>query len=310
MGVPSNTFQTYSSAGDVEDMGAIIYNTDPFDTPVMNSMETVPAIARVHIWQTDVLGSGSQNIAPEGDDPTSQSITATTELSNTCQIADYAVQVSGTQQAIMKAGRGDELSYLIAKYGKKMRNDMENDLCDNNIEATGSSGTGAETGGIPTWITTNESTTGSAGGTGDTARTDGTQRAFNESLLKTVLASCFTNGGDPDLIAVGAFNKQKFSGFTGNATREVQASEEKLFASIDVYKSDFGELRVVPSRNSRARDCLILETAMWKVAFLRDFQVSILAKTGDSEKAQLLAEFALEASDQSASGIVADLTTS
>ncbi len=34
MSVPSNTFETYSAKGDVEDFSDIIYNIDPFDTPI------------------------------------------------------------------------------------------------------------------------------------------------------------------------------------------------------------------------------------------------------------------------------------
>jgi hypothetical protein len=48
---------------------------------------------------------------------------------------------------------------------------------------------------------------------------------------------------------------------------------------------------------------------MWAVAFLRDFTFSELAKTGDSSKNFLLAEYTLEARNEAANGIVADLTT-
>jgi hypothetical protein len=47
----------------------------------------------------------------------------------------------------------------------------------------------------------------------------------------------------------------------------------------------------------------------WAVAYLRPFQTIDLAKTGDSEKRQILAEYALVAKQEAASGIVADLTT-
>jgi hypothetical protein len=44
------------------------------------------------------------------------------------------------------------------------------------------------------------------------------------------------------------------------------------------------------------------------VAFLRPFQTNELAKTGDSEKTQLLVEYTLEVKNQAAHGIAADLT--
>ena len=49
---------------------------------------------------------------------------------------------------------------------------------------------------------------------------------------------------------------------------------------------------------------------MLAVAYLRPFQTIELAKTGDSEKTQLLAELTLEVKNQAAHGIIADLSWS
>ena len=86
------------------------------------------------------------------------------------------------------------------------------------------------------------------------------------------------------------------------------ASSKTVTAAVDVYVSDFGELKAVPSRFSRSRDALVLQKDMWKVAMLRPIKQTPLAKTGDSERAQILAEFTLEACNEKSSGIVADLT--
>jgi len=196
---------------------------------------------------------------------------------------------------------------------KELKTDMETILLQSNIKVTGSSGTAPETAGITTWIITNLSEASDATtstGAGANARTAGTARVFTESQLKEVLRETWTSGGNPDCIMVGAFNKQKFSGFTGNATREVQAGEKQLFASIDVYDSDFGELSVFPNRFQNQADALVLQKDLWAVAYLRQFQLHDLAKTGDSERRQLLAEYALESRNEAGSGAVLDLTTS
>ena len=49
---------------------------------------------------------------------------------------------------------------------------------------------------------------------------------------------------------------------------------------------------------------------MWAIAYLRPFQLNDLAKTGDSEHKQLLAEYALEARNEAASGAVYDVNAS
>ena len=89
-------------------------------------------------------------------------------------------------------------------------------------------------------------TSGTSGSVGNTARTDGTQRVFTETLLKSVIKSVWNAGGNPTMIMVGPFNKQKLSGFTGNSTRFDAGADATLYTSVDVYASDFGQLQVVP----------------------------------------------------------------
>ena len=101
-----------------------------------------------------------------------------------------------------------------------------------------------------------------------------------------MLQSIWTNGGKPDMIMTGAFNKQVFSTFTGRATPIEDAKAKKIIASVDAYESDFGALKVMPNRFQRARDVLVLQMEMWALAYLNGRRmVSVpLAKTGDSDR--------------------------
>ena len=202
----------------------------------------------------------------------------------------------------------------VAKKAQELKRDMETILLESTAEAAGDSSTARNLGSINAWTTTNISigVGGSAAGTalvGNTKRTDGTQRAFTEALLKAALKLCWDNGGDPECIMLGSFNKQTASGFTGNATRFKGAEDKSLQAAIDIYDSDFGELQIIPNRFQRARDVHILQKDMWGVAYLRPFQLWDLAKTGDTERKQLLVEFTLEARNEKASGAVYDTLT-
>ena len=69
---------------------------------------------------------------------------------------------------------------------------------------------------------------------------------------------------------------------------------------------------MVPNRFQRARDALVLQSDLWAVAYLNGRKmVSVpLAKTGDSERRQLLSEYALVSRNEKASGGVFDLTAS
>lgn len=187
----------------------------------------------------------------------------------------------------------------------------------NQAKNAGADATIRKTAAVLSWIKTNTDKGGGAGadpaaadGTG--TRTDGTQRAFSEILLKNVLQKCWTSGGKPDTIMTGAFNKQVFSTFTGRSTPTEDTRAKKITASVVLYDSDFGLLNIVPNRFSRARDVLVLQMDMWAIAYLngRKFVSTPLAKTGDTDVKMILSEYALVSRNEAASGGVFDLTTS
>lgn len=313
MAQPTNTFDTYDAVGIREDLQDVIYSISPTDTPFMSSAAREAVRNTLHEWQTDSLAAAStSNAVVEGDDASLDSVDATTRLSNTTQIMDKTVVITGTQEAVDKAGRASELAYQIAKKSKELKRDMEATLLANQAEVSGNSSTARKFGSINSWIASNDvfAGDGASGGLGNTARTDGTQAALTEANLKTVIKNVWNAGGNPSIIMVGPFNKQKISGFTGGSTRFDASEDKTLYTSIDVYSSDFGDLEVVPNRFSRDRDAHVLDMDYWSIGFLRDFSMHELSKTGDSEKRQMLVEFTLISRNEAASGGVYDLTTS
>jgi hypothetical protein len=320
MALPTAAFATYEAIGNREDLSDEIYRIDPTDTPCMTAFERETASAVKHEWQRQALASvDSSNDVLEGDDATTDAITATVRLSNNCQISDKVARVTGTQEAVEHAGRGSEMDYQAMLKGLELKRDMETILVGRNTATNaGADATARKTASILSWIKSNTSK-GTAGGAADPTtadgagtRTDGTQIAFTEIRLKTVLQSIWTAGGKPDTVYTGAFNKQVFSTFTGRASQIEDTKGKKIIASVDAYESDFGTLKVVPNRFLRTRDVLVLQTDMWAVAFLKGRKmVSIpLAKTGDSERRQILSEYALVSRHEAASGGVFDNTTS
>jgi hypothetical protein len=319
MAALSNSLLTFSAIGNREDLSDMIYRIDPTDTPFISMAESEKATAINHEWQTQGLASAStSNFQLEGDDsPTADATTVTTRLGNICQISRKIPAVSGSQRAVDHAGRDDEMAYQEMLKGLELKRDMEAILAGNNqAKVTGNSSTARKLAAVLSWIKTNTDKGASgvdpaaADGTG--SRTDGTQRAFTEQQLKNVLKSCYDNGGKPDVIMVGSFNKQQFSLFTGRAQQTEDTGGKKIVAAVDVYVSDFGNLKVVPNRFLRTRDCLVLQSDMWAVAYLsgRKFVSFDMAVTGDNTRKQMLSEYTLVARNEKSSGIVADLTTS
>ena len=313
-------FQTYQTVGIREDLSDIIYSIAPTDTPFMSGVAKEQATNTTHEWQTDSLADVAANAAVEGADITYGTMSATTKLNNNTQISTKGIQVSGTNDAVTSAGRNSELAYQVAKAAKELKRDMETALLSNVAKAAGNATTARKLGGLPTWIATNvDAGSGGSGSGGGSGRTDGTQRAFTEDQLKGVLRSAFNEGGNPNMIMVDAFNKQKLSGFTGGSTRFDQAEDRRLVTSIDVYESDFGTLQVAPNRFIRGanataakkgQDAYILEMDYFAVAFLRDFSLQNPAQTKDADQRFMVTEYTLVSRNEKSSGMVTDLTTS
>jgi hypothetical protein len=322
MGQPADTFSAYDAIGNREDLENVIYDISPTETPFMAMIGRTNAKAKLHEWQMDGLAAASTtNRVIEGDDATTDATSPTQRLRNECQISDKVPRVSGTQEAVDKAGRKSEMAYQLMKKAKELKRDMESMLCQDGQKIPGDDSTARSTAGFETWIYDGQSSRGATGTDtaglsatvnqpNDTAGpAPGTQRAFSEDLLKTVLSAVWSAGGDPSKIILGPINKARASTFAGNATRMDRSEDKKLTAAVDVYISDFGEHMFVPSRFSRERSGLVVDPSLWAVGYLRSFRQWDLAKTGDTDRKQLLVEYCLVAKNPTGSGIIADLTT-
>jgi len=312
------TFQTYQSIGNREDLSDVIYSISPTDTPIMSSIGKTKATAVYHEWQTDSLAANTTaNALVEGATASDITVSPTTRLGNYTQIVGKTVMVSGTLEAVDRAGRKSEKAYQLAKVSSEIKRDMETIITANQGQSAGNASTARTLGALLSYIKSNTSKNGtSVTGVdpvtqGVSTRTDGTTRAFTEAMLKTVIASVFTNGGTPSTLFVSPTQKQVVSGFTGLAAQRYQVptnGQATILAGADLYQSDFGVLSIVPDRFMRTRDALILDPEYAALAYLRPFQTNELARVGDAEKTQILAEFTLEVRNEAAHGGVFDLS--
>lgn len=311
---PTNIYSSYDAAGNREDLTELISNIEPTETPVFSACKRGKATNRVHQWQSQALAAAAANQQIEGDTISLAAPTATTVLNNVCQLSHKAFGVTSTQQAIEHAGREDEVEYQEMLKGLELKRDMENDICANVAKVTGDDSTARKLAGLVSWIATNvDKASDGTNPTGDgtDARTDGTQRAFTESQLRSALQTGYTNGSKPNMIVVGAFNKNAFASFSGGANKQVDVKEKTLYADVEVYFDPFGrKLKVVTDLFSRSRDCLILDTSRLVVAYLQPIHRFDLAKDSHSDKRTVAVEYTLNPEQNKAHCGVFDLTTS
>lgn len=325
MAQPTNLFDRYDGTNAVrEDLADIIYDISPTETPFMNNVKRGSAKQTYHEWQTDKLAAASTaNAVIEGDESTLEARTPTVRQGNVTQISKKVVGVSGTVEAVDKAGIKSYMAYEMSKAGKELKRDMESILLNRQVAVLGDSSTARTLAGLPNWIATNDDfgatgasavfSGGGLAGYPSTDRVEGTPRAFTETILKTVMQTAYTNGGEPSILMVGPFNKTVVSGFAGLASARFNVSSSKALAIIgtaDIYLSDFGELSIVPNRFQREKDAFFLDPSYASVDYLRSFKTEDLAKTGDSMKKHIIVEYTLKVNNEAAHGLATDLTTS
>ena len=315
MAIVSNTFTRYSSVGIREELSNVIKNISPEDTPFQSNIRSESVSNTYFEFQTDELSAAAANAQLDGDDiATFSAVTPSVRLGNYTQIMRKDFVLADNLEIINAAGRKSEIAYQLAKVGSELKRDVEFNLLSNQGQNAGSTTVARKTRGLPSWISTNVSKgTGGANGTATTARTDGTQRAMTEAMLKTVVQSMWNEGGKPKMVMVGPHVKTVISGFSGIAGQRFNVDGNKpgtIIGAADIYVSDFANLEIVPNRFQRARDAFVLDPELCSVATLRPMKQVKLAKTGDAEKRMVLCEVGLKVDQEAGLGLIADLSTS
>lgn len=326
MAIVTNTITRYDATLSVrEDLSDVIYNISPVDVPFQSNIGRDKASQTFTEWQTDALAAAvTTNAQLEGDDvvSTSDARTATNRVGNYTQISRKVIMVTGTLEAADKAGMRSKKAYELAKAANELKRDMEATLTGIQTATVGNNTVARKTAGLGAWIITNfygngttaaaPAMSSSSDGYPATALTAGTARTNTETVLKTALQGVWTQGGSPDFVMCGPFNKTVISGFTGIATRYRDApagKQAQIIGAADVYVSDFGTVQIVPNRFQPEKQVYVVDKSMAAVSYLRPFQSLPLAKTGDAEKTMLVVEYALKVKNQKAFATISDCTT-
>lgn len=312
---PSNTHSTYDHIGRREDLSDIIYDVSPTETPYLSAIPKGKATSTKHEWLTRALAAASGNNAViEGDDATTDAANVNTRLFNYTQISDKVAQVSGTQEAVNNAGMPRTMAREMSDKMKELKRDVETTLLQDVAYVAGNDTTARKMAGLSCYIKTNISkASGGTAATGDgsDAYSEGTARALDESLVEAALATGWSNGANPSLGVLNAFQKRKFASFTGSSTKMSDGDKRKVTNNVEVYVDPLGtEIRLVPCRQMQTDKIFFVDPEFLEFSVLRDFQTSPLAKNGDSERKQILVEYTQEVRNEKAHCAVYDLTTS
>jgi hypothetical protein len=321
-GLSTGALDTYELTSLREDLQEAYVSISPTEMPFQGMLGSKDIKDTYFEWMiVELAAVNSSNRVLEGENaPGNDTPTQGVRRGNFTQISDKVSEVTSTAEA-HDGGAGNNLQKMAKQVAfklKEMKRDMETMLIANVAAAAGADAVARQTAGFLAFLQTNTSRGAGAGanpvlsgtttGYPTTAAVAGTARAITETLLKTIIASCWDQGADPSIVMVSSAGKQKISStFVGIATRYKNAEDKKVVAAIDVYVSDFGELQIVPNRFTTSTDCIVIDPEYVRLGFLSPVKNSPLAKTGHAERRLIAAEYGLQVDNEKAHGVIADI---
>lgn len=282
---------SYNNPSTRESLLDVITNLSPTETQLSTGLQKSKATASVHQWLVDSYDATTTNSTDkkvlEGADFGAGDVVNPTRKTNYTQIIMQDWKVSGTEQAATHAGMQSPKAYHMAKSLVHWKNKLEWSLL-NGVAAAGSAAVAREMGGIFDQVTTNKVANAAA--------------AFTETLFVDYMGQVWgTSSKGVDAAYVGAKGKRVISGFTAGSTKNVEAKDKRLIASVDVYESDFGIVKLFLHRfvndilaAANTGNIALLNESTWAIAFLREANNFDAPKGGDYEKGSIIGEATLE----------------
>jgi hypothetical protein len=296
-------FTTYNASGAghlARDVSDFVVNVSPQEAPFFSLIGSGTAVARTKENVTDTLTAAGANALVEGAAFTDTTLSTRLVESNVLQIFGQTINISGTQEAVIKfGGVNSEIEYQIIKQYTKLATDVEYALIQG-TSATGTTAVARKMSGLIEKTTTNTATAALTGATW-TGTADANYTAY-EDLFNDLLQLGFTTGQTFDTVFVGGAQKRRISKLTTRVTRNVAASEKTQILSVNSYDSDFGVVDIYLDRYVPDANILAVKLDMWEVAYLRSFKQFPLGKTGDSTQISIVGELTLDGKTEKGAG--------
>lgn len=313
MAQATNSFATFNSTRGRELILDKIYNVSVKDTPFASMLDREEIDSVLPRWHTDTFAAAASNKVEQGNIPTIAASTATVEYSNRTQILEKTGAITRTENKHRKVKPTSDYDYEVTKRMVELKKDVEFAILQNTTAIPASAGVAPQTRGMLGWVATN--TSKGVGGADpnpltNTAQTDGTQRAFTETLFKDVIKLMYDNGAEIDdcYALIPSSQRTTFDGFLAGQTRFDKAEDKSLTAVLEVYIGPFGRIKALNGRQMRQREVFIVNPDYVKLGEYDKMKDKKLADRGDAIEFMVNTEVALIVSNEKAHGAVRDLT--
>jgi len=250
----------------------------PMDTPlttlILGSNQYDKATSKIVTWREKELNIDEDMSVAEGSETNEFQNSVRKEKNNVCQIFKRSVAVSGSAMASDVVGIKDMLGEELNDRLIEMKINMEKAFL-NSVKDDGSTSGIRRMQGLQNFVATKNKVT-------DT---------FTEDALKATVRKLWENGlGTGEYVAlVNADLKEKIDALYKDKYY-YQAQNDKFGILANTIQTNFGNVHLILDRHMDADKILIFDPSFVRIAFLRTPAFEMLAKTGDSVKAQVIAE--------------------
>ena len=221
---------------------------------------------------------------PEGSDPGTARSADRTIRSNYTQIfGPTPVSMTRTEQQISRYGVSDEFAKQL--YGRSVENVITREqayLYGQPVDDT--TNKQRSTGGLNSFITTNVDTT----------------TTLTLASLETQMQSCYNAGGVPDLLIANPTSMATLNAISDSGrVRTVIDDPRRGRVPVTSVFHEFGETQLVRNRWCHKETAFVVQKDNIQRRVLQPLVVEALAKTGDSDKVQILCEEGLQVKGES-----------
>jgi hypothetical protein len=221
----------------------------------------------------------------EGSDPGQSRTADRTIHSNYTQIfGPTPIHMSRTEQQVSRYGVSDEFAKQV--YGRSVENVITREqayLYGKPVNDT--TNKRRSTGGLMNFITTN---------------TDSSTTTLTITALEALMQKCYNAGGIPDLLIANPASFATLNAISDSGrVRTTIDDPRRGRVPVSSVFTEFGETQMVRNRWCHSESAFVVQKENISRRVMQPLVVEALAKTGDSDKVQILCEEGLQVKGQS-----------
>lgn len=232
----------------------------------------------------------------EGDDADYVGLQQVSAPFNYTSIFQKALKITGTEGVVDEYGYEDAFTYQSNKALPELLRLVESQIFEG-VRAVGTATTPRSFGGLGTYITSNT--------------VDASSATVAKTMIDSLAEKVRLTGGMPDLFVCHPTTANDLRAVLDSSSfvRLTQDNKDFGMLAIDQVRTQYGQLRMVESLWCPKTRAYMLDSNRIGLVTLRPFGWHPIAKTGDSNKAEVVGELSLAVANDKGHGYITNIVT-